>query len=166
MADAKDKPKKLTFWQKLKQLTITITAIAALIAALGGQGFFVWNKTDEQDKVQESTYNLLAQRMEEVIKENATLKENVRHLEKDVDRLYAERHIEKPLREPVPEAMGAGIGLEDEAMVEMFVESEGDDEVEEAPPQIKLRGVARLPEFKNIQQVVSHTDKVIPLQTD
>jgi cell division protein FtsB len=173
-------PEKLTFWQKLKRLTGAITAITSFLAILGGSGFWVFNKTDTQDKVQASSYNILAKSVEQIAKrtnklliENAELKAKVIYLEKDNDRLYnsmqsfhSRRHIERPEKESVVMSMVPSKEYSEESdflMGETSVELayiEIEEKIEEEF-KMKYEGAAKLPKFDSIQQMVNKTDEIL-----
>jgi len=150
-----NKEEKLTFWQKLKQLTGVITAITGLIAVLGGSGFFFWNQNDHQDKVQETAYNFLTKRVEELTLDVRVMQKSIENLER-INQILLTRmgashpghHLEK-IDEIKPE---------EPEMITIITESMDNPD---APPKIEYEGAARLPNFKNIQEVVSDVDAAL-----
>lgn len=147
--------KKPTFWQKLKQLTLTITAITSLIGVLSGAGFFFWNKTDQQDKVQESTYNLLSKRMEQLTINVKVMQKSIENLEKINQILLTRMSISHP-NHRIEEI----VKVEESEQEVVTIITEAIDNPD-APPKIEYKGKARLPDFTNIQQVVSYADEAI-----
>lgn len=145
-------PSKIPLWQKIKQLTLTITAITTLISTIGGLGILILNKNSAQDKIQESTYGILSNRIEKLTVQVAVLQENVRHLEKENNKLVDEIQIyhkenyltlHSDIRKEMPEYS---------TIIETINEQPGSPEYKES---------IKLPDFKDIQEKINDTNMVI-----
>jgi len=165
--DSDDEAKPLTTWQKLKQLSGLLAAIAALLTAAGGT-FASLNNQSKQGKVQESVYNMLTQRFEEFAVDIAVLqtelkytREQNKELRDDMYRLHS-RHPTikgKPKRVEIKSSeirdkiINSASSSSSTAVMVMT-----DIDIEGIPAEIEYKGIARLPEFDNIQRVVDDSD--------
>jgi len=158
----------LTTWQKIKRLTALITAIAALVA---GVTTFL-SRNSKQDKMQESVYNVLTKRFEGFAIDNAVLKAEIKFLKEQNKEIKADVrsfHRNHPTIRNRPEhkPMGASIRekIEKESVIlssdATMVTLSSDSEPEPLPAKIEYKGIARLPVFENIQQMVQQKGEAV-----
>ncbi len=156
-----DEDKPLTTWQKLKSLSTLLAAIAALLTAAGCT-FASLNNQSKQGKVQESVYNMLTKRFEEFAVDIAVLqtelkyaREQNKELRDDMRRLHSQHPTikDKPKRVEV-KSSEIREKIINSASASGSIAVMVSTDIEGIPAAIEYRGIAKLPNFENIQRVV------------
>lgn len=166
----------LTSLGKIKQATALVASISALLTAAGGT-FTILRSINQQDDVNESTYTLLSDRFEKIAVDIAVIQTDIKHMREktaeikgDIKFFHRGRYQRRDMKRRLPnldepvDSDYVEIWETEEAAertpADMVVENLAADR-EPAPPKLKFKGKARLPSYKNIQQVVDHNGEAI-----
>jgi len=153
-------PPKLTMWQKIKSLSTLLAAITALLTAMGGTFAAIKNQ-NKQDKIQESVYNTLTKRFEEFAVDIAVLQTELKYMRVHNDQLQEDlKHMYGNRMKSRPKAIKRE-DIEERIIKEASSTIVAEINTEDLPAEIEYKGVAKLPEFDNIQQVVTDKGKAI-----